>query len=152
MSDRIVRGESHVRTTAKRGRVCRHGEIVLAGGSCARCRKEERERSRQRGNPKARAYGYNRKNWQQVRRARLELDGYLCRLRLPGCTLQATHVHLDPELGGNHDVATLADCVSACAQCSGAVDAPRARGREGGATPIVDFRLAAHPIPATRAL
>jgi hypothetical protein len=35
--------------TAKQGRVCRHGEIVPAGGSCPRCREEERERYRRRG-------------------------------------------------------------------------------------------------------
>jgi hypothetical protein len=110
-------------------RICGHGDLAPAGGVCARCRDDERERYRRRGSSKARAYGYRRKRWQELRRARLALDSYLCRLRLPGCTLVATHVHLQPELGGNHDVATLADCVSACAQCSGAIDAPRAGGR-----------------------
>jgi len=38
-------------------RVCRHGEIVPAGGSCARCQGEKIERARRRGTTKARGYG-----------------------------------------------------------------------------------------------
>jgi hypothetical protein len=38
-------------------RVCRHGEVVRAGGSCARCQAEKLERSRRRGSTTARGYG-----------------------------------------------------------------------------------------------
>ena len=38
-------------------RVCRHGEIVPAGGSCARCQREKIERARRRGSTTARGYG-----------------------------------------------------------------------------------------------
>jgi hypothetical protein len=38
-------------------RVCRHGEIVPAGGSCARCEREKHERARRRGSTTARGYG-----------------------------------------------------------------------------------------------
>ena len=38
-------------------RVCRHGEIVPAGGSCARCQGEKIERARRRGTTKACGYG-----------------------------------------------------------------------------------------------
>jgi hypothetical protein len=71
--------------------------------------------------------GYGRAHWQQLRKLRFGLAGGLCELRLPGCTRVATHVHLDERLGGNHDAATLADCRACCANCSGAIDAPRSR-------------------------
>jgi excisionase family DNA binding protein len=38
-------------------RVCRHGEIVPAGGSCPRCQAEKVERTRRRGSTTARGYG-----------------------------------------------------------------------------------------------
>jgi hypothetical protein len=38
-------------------RVCRHGEIVHAGGSCPSCQAEKLERSRLRGTTTARGYG-----------------------------------------------------------------------------------------------
>jgi len=38
-------------------RVCRHGEIVPAGGSCARCEREKIERAHRRGSTTARGYG-----------------------------------------------------------------------------------------------
>ena len=72
-----------------------------------------------------RRYGYNRAHWRTLRLARIASAGGTCELRLRGCTRRATHVHLDPKLGGNHDAATLDDCRACCAQCSGAVDAPR---------------------------
>ncbi len=36
-------------------------------------------------------------------------------------------VHLRPELGGHHFVATLADLTSYCRSCDGTVDAPRSQ-------------------------
>lgn len=65
--------------------------------------------------------------WRELRLAALERDGYRCQLQVDdGCTGQAVSVHIDPRLGGDHLRATLADCLSACAHCHGAVDAPRA--------------------------
>jgi hypothetical protein len=75
---------------------------------------------------KTKNYGYRRAHWQRIRKLRLIFAGGLCELRLPGCTVYATHVHLDPAFGGNHDAATLADTRACCSSCSGAVDAPRA--------------------------
>jgi hypothetical protein len=79
-------------------------------------------------------HGYRRANSQGVRRQRLEAAGYVCELRLPGCTQRATHVHLAPTLAGNHDDATVHDCQACCASCSGAIDAPRAHHGGAGAT------------------
>jgi 5-methylcytosine-specific restriction endonuclease McrA len=38
------------------GRICRHGELVPAGDSCARCRAEARAYDRRRGTPAERGY------------------------------------------------------------------------------------------------
>lgn len=73
-------------------------------------------------------HGYSRKHWRELRVQRLNLDEHRCQLRVDArCTGTATTVHLDPRLEGNHDVATLNDCRSACLHCHGVVDAPRSR-------------------------
>lgn len=76
---------------------------------------------------KRRRFGYSRSNWQRIRAQRLVFAAGRCELGLPRCTGAATHVHLDPRLAGNHDLATFDDCRACCASCSGAVDAPRSR-------------------------
>lgn len=81
-----------------------------------------------RRNAKVTRFGYSRPHWRGLRARRLIFAGGMCELRLPGCTGHATHVHLRAELAGNHDAATLEDCRACCASCSGAIDAPRARG------------------------
>ncbi len=91
----------------------------------SRCPTHAREQSLAR-QLRDRLYGYSRAHWKHVRKERLEYDGYICQLRLPGCTLRATTVHLHPSLEGHHDIATRDDCLSACASCHGTVDAPRA--------------------------
>lgn len=101
--------------------ICRHG-LRPAGRPCTACTREDNERR----NRRVRAYGYTSFHWQSLRRQRLKLDGYRCQLKLGRCTNIATHVHLAPELEGNHLAATIKDCVSCCANCSGSVDAPRA--------------------------
>jgi hypothetical protein len=56
---------------------------------------------------------------------RAELGDRVCL----GCRLEpmpANTVHIDPRLGRNHDLATLADCISMCRQCHGAIDGARA--------------------------
>jgi len=46
----------------------------------------------------ARIYG---RRWQSLRPSILERDGYLCQIRLPGCTLEATQVdHIVPWKAG----------------------------------------------------
>jgi hypothetical protein len=95
---------------------------------CLTCRQPELARR----TAKRQAFGYHSENWQTTRLERLALDGWRCQLRLPGCTERATHVHLDPAKRGNHWTASVDDCVSCCASCSGAIDAPRARPRGEG--------------------
>jgi 5-methylcytosine-specific restriction endonuclease McrA len=66
-------------------------------------------------------------HWVKLREQALRRDHHTCKLRVSrNCAGVADTVHLDPRLGGNHRIATLADCVSACRSCHGTVDAPRA--------------------------
>lgn len=81
-----------------------------------RARREAQQRQR----------GYSRAHWQRVRALVLARDGYRCRLQREGCRGLANTVHLDPALGGLHDLAQPEDCVAACRHCHGVVDAPRA--------------------------
>lgn len=71
------------------------------------------------------AYGYGSAHWQQIRAARLQLDGHRCTLRHHGCTELATTVHLDPSCCGDHSIATIANTTSACLHCHGVEDGPR---------------------------
>jgi hypothetical protein len=108
-------------------RYCRVHGVVPATG-CVACRRVDADRrSRVRS-----GYGYGRAHWKRLRIERLEAARFVCELRLPGCALRATHVHLDPRLEGRHDVAVFEDCRACCAACSGAVDAPRAARKDGG--------------------
>jgi hypothetical protein len=47
-------------------------------------------------------------------------------------------VHIRPELDGNHDAATLNDCLAGCAHCHGVIDGGRAHGRGGGSRHLHD--------------
>jgi hypothetical protein len=89
------------------------------------CREHEAADRARRDEKRAR-FGYSRPHWRRLRSQRLMLADGLCELQLPGCSMRATHVHLDPRLAGNHDAAAIDDCRACCASCSGAVDAPRA--------------------------
>ena len=51
----VARQDDHQMTPP--ARVCRHGEIIPSGGSCARCQGEKIERARRRGTTTARGYG-----------------------------------------------------------------------------------------------
>lgn len=103
------------------GRIC-----TLAGGDiCTSCGTSCRLDNRRRAE-KTNLHGVKRAHNQRLRLAALDRDNYRCRLRLPGCTGHATTMHLDPRRAGDHDQASLADVVSACAHCHGVVDAPRA--------------------------
>lgn len=103
--------------------VCgRHRTLVPEGGRCPGCSSEE---SRRRGG-KARAHGLWRANWRRVREQRIAYANGHCELQVDeGCTLVATTAHLDPALEGNHDEATVDDCMAACAHCHGVIDQPR---------------------------
>lgn len=120
--------------------ICRHG-LRPSGQPCRACTREDNLRRARRN----RAYGYSSWHWQQLRRRRLELDGYSCQLKLGRCTNIATHVHLKPELEGNHLAATIDDCVSCCANCSGSVDAPRAHTDPGGSFHLYEDEAAVSP-------
>lgn len=58
-------------------------------------------------------------NWQNVRRARLALDGFQCVACHTGHDLT---VHLLPHMAGHHDHATINDCVTLCRTCHGRID------------------------------
>jgi hypothetical protein len=99
---------------------------------------------RARRNERVKQYGYSSANWQRVRKQRHAIANGFCELRLDGCTINASHTHLDPRLQGDHRAATINDVVACCANCSGAIDAPRSH-RGGG----VDTALL--PAAVTRA-
>lgn len=63
------------------------------------------------------AKGYFGRHWQAIRAARMRLASRLCEYQLPGCTHQATTVHLNPALAGDHHRATLHDTRAACRPC-----------------------------------
>jgi hypothetical protein len=97
--------------------------VPAPGSYCAAHQPDDNARR----NAKTVAHGVKRAHFQRVRREVLAATGGLCELRLPGCTTTATTVHLHPELAGNHDIATVADCDAACAHCHGVTDGRRSR-------------------------
>ena len=58
-------------------------------------------------------------HWRKMSRARLAYAEGICEVQLPGCTVSALIVHLNPALGGNHRLATLDDCRAVCNECHG---------------------------------
>jgi hypothetical protein len=113
------------------------GELT-SGGECPSCAAETAASGNSRRHVKQREHGRDTAAWRTLRTLRLEFDAYRCQLRLAGCKRRANTVHLDPRLAGRHDLATLADVVSACDRCHGAVDAPRASESKRGVarTPV----------------
>jgi len=90
-----------------------------------RCPQHERAENHRRAT-KAQRHGLHSVYWRGVRLARLQMDGWRCVLMVDeGCTGYAETVHLDPELRGNHLLATVDNVRSACRHCHGVVDAPR---------------------------
>ena len=83
----------------------------------------------QRRNARVKAYGYSSTNWQRIRQLRYAIANGICELKLPGCTSLATHTHLDPAAHGDHRSATIYQARACCANCSGAIDAPRSNRR-----------------------
>ena len=94
---------------------------------CQQCKREKRARQ----SAKITRYGYRRANWLSVRKQRLELVGHVCELRILCDGARATHVHLRPDFGGNHDAAAVDDARACCIQCSGAIDGARRRDVNG---------------------
>jgi hypothetical protein len=103
------------------------GRLAVAGSNrCGSHLAEFEARDNGRRNAKTVAHGVKRSHFQRLRRERLALARGVCELRLRGCTVRATSVHLDPRLAGDHDRAALGDVRAACAHCHGVVDAKRA--------------------------
>ena len=78
------------------------------------------------------ARGGSTRQWRKLRAAVLRRDGYVCRMRRPGCEGRATTVdHVVPlVLGGTDDPSNLrAACASCNASAGGALST--ARGRLG---------------------
>ena len=104
-----------------------HGTYDPATG-CLPCKTTDTARRTAR----IKHHGYSSPNWQHIRTRRHQLAAGQCELQLPGCTTIATHTHLNPTLAGDHRHAQLEDTRACCANCSGAIDAPRATHRGGG--------------------
>jgi hypothetical protein len=87
---------------------------------------EHKRAENARRRAKARANGTDTPEWAALSRQRRALAGR-CELQVDeGCTGLPETGHLNPELGGQHRGATLADVRAACRHCHGVVDAPRA--------------------------
>jgi hypothetical protein len=56
------------------------------------CPEHQRQENARRTN-KVTRYGYKSAHWKRVRKQRLELAGYVCELKLAGCTIRATHIY-----------------------------------------------------------
>ena len=83
--------------------------------------------------------GYGTTHWKRIRRQRLELDGYRCTIRLPGCEGFANTVDLHPALNGNHRLASIDTTRSACRRCHGTTDGGRRTGTASPPAPAERF-------------
>jgi 5-methylcytosine-specific restriction endonuclease McrA len=80
------------------------------GSRCAACQ-HQRDHTRQH------ASGRNTYHWQQLREQRKRLDGYRC--TYCGSTDDLTVDYLGSRhLHGNHRIAAISDCVTACRSCN----------------------------------
>ncbi len=95
------------------------------GAYCAKHQPAESDHVTASRREKQRAHGRDTRAWRRLRGLALWKAGYECQLRLPGCTVAATSVHLDPDLQGDHEKATLGSLTACCAHCHGVVDGPR---------------------------
>jgi hypothetical protein len=99
----------------------------LAEGQSRFCPEHARADNARRA-AKSQAHGIPGQHWQRLRKQRLLYASRQCELHLDdGCTGTATTVHLDPQLDGDHNTATLEDLRAACSHCHGVADAPRAQ-------------------------
>ena len=90
-------------------------------GLCEDCTRADNRRR----NQKRKDSGRTTAAWQRMRHAAFHRDGYACRRCGKTGDRHTLTVHLNPALGGNHFVATLADLTTYCRRCHGSVDAPR---------------------------
>lgn len=104
------------------GRLAEPGERRCATHLAAFEQSDNRRR-----NEKTVRHGVKRAHFQRIRRERLRRAKGVCELRLRGCKVRATTVHLDPRLAGNHDIATIDDVRAACDHCHGVVDGSRSK-------------------------
>ena len=103
-------------------RLCGCGRLVPAGARlCTECARRDGAR---RGRLNV-VSGRNTRGWRRLRLLVLERDHRMCQR----CGGRADTVHINPRLGGNHELATLEDCVSLCRACHGRLDGGRAKGR-----------------------
>lgn len=107
----------------------RHGRYQ---GRCRPCYTADNQRRA----AKQRAQGCTTAHWQRLKAEAKALAGYRCQdcdkpeERRPGGWLS---VHLPPEFGGNHRLASSPDQLAVlCLSCHGSLDAPRARSSKGG--------------------
>ena len=109
------------------GQICRCGRIV-ASRQLHDCEQNRTTAAidNARRHQKQQDHGRNTYAWRRLRMDALNRDNHACQLRLNGCTGTATTVHIDPRLMGDHTLATLDDCTSACTHCHGVVDGARA--------------------------
>jgi len=86
---------------------------------------------------------YDSPVWRAVRREILARDGYVCQIRLPGCTTVATTVDHRVELGDGGALYDPENLQGACASCNSAkrntAVAARARGNGVAARAAVDL-------------
>jgi 5-methylcytosine-specific restriction protein A len=89
---------------------------VREGSRCpAHAAEFERRRDRARGSPEARGYDWD---WRKLRLRVLDRDGWLCQVRLPVCTVDATTVdHVVPLARGGARLDP-ANCRAACGPCN----------------------------------
>ncbi len=78
------------------------------GSRCASCQ-------RRRELARTTASGRNTYAWQQLRERRKQIDGHRC-VYCGGADDLTVDLH--PRLRGNHRLATLDDCVTACRRCN----------------------------------
>lgn len=61
---------------------------------------------------------YNDKRWKTIRRATLHRDGYLCQIRLPGCTVRATQADHVTALEDGGQPFDMANTQASCGHCN----------------------------------
>lgn len=118
---RLLPRVRHRARSTPRLRACLDCGRPTTGNRCG-CTPTDNERRHE----KAKTNELHSTHWRKTRAERLALAADQCELRLRGCTITATTVHLDPRLAGNHLAATTHDCLAACHHCHGTIDAPRA--------------------------
>lgn len=93
--------------------------------ACSVCGRRAREGNRCDDHKSLAGPTSSRYRWQKLRKVVMARDGFRC-LQC-GATADLT-VHIDPDLGGDHDRATADDCITLCRSCHGRIDQLRGEG------------------------